>query len=261
MDDYMDHHLVADKHPAVHGSVDFYNFIRQHGIALQNGHINGRFYSELVDCSVRKKKGDEVQAARSGESEGEAKLKLCLLISGETLIKEEPKGIISINVPSLTIMDERPNYQTGSTVETSEHETPPLIGPGSLLPDLAEHPEKNFHPIEKAPSALSPHQPGAKLDDGKSLASLRAKKAHSGNKYKRKIPKDEDGYSDIYDVLYAYGVKSHPRAHAIKKLLCSGVRGKGSEEQDVSEAGDAVKRDLDQIRREAELETTRETDG
>jgi hypothetical protein len=74
--------------------------------------------------------------------------------------------------------------------------------------------------------------------------------AHSGNKYLRKIPTNEIGLSDIYDVLHAYDVKSHPRAHAIKKLLCAGIRGKGSELQDISEAIDALQRDLKQIKRE-----------
>lgn len=85
--------------------------------------------------------------------------------------------------------------------------------------------------------------------------------AHSGNKYKRVIPKDCYGSSDVYDVLYAFAVKSQPRGHAIKKLLCAGTRGKGSEIQDISEAIDALQRDLEQIKMEAELETTRETNG
>lgn len=80
--------------------------------------------------------------------------------------------------------------------------------------------------------------------------------SHSGNKYKRIIPKDKNGYSDIYDVLYAYGVKSQPRGHAIKKLMCAGARGKGDELQDINEACDAIKRDLDQINREMGIETT-----
>lgn len=85
--------------------------------------------------------------------------------------------------------------------------------------------------------------------------------SHSGNKYKRMIPQDATGYSDVYDVLYGFGVTSHPRAHAIKKLLCAGNRGKGNEEQDISEAIDALQRDLDQIKREAGFETTRKADA
>ena len=73
---------------------------------------------------------------------------------------------------------------------------------------------------------------------------------HSGKKYLRQIPVDDDGLSDVYDVLYAYEVKSQPRGHAIKKLLCAGIRGKGSELQDISEAIDALQRDLKQIKRE-----------
>lgn len=35
-----------------------------------------------------------------------------------------------------------------------------------------DHLMETFHPIEKDPSGLSPHEPGAKLDDGKVMASV-----------------------------------------------------------------------------------------
>lgn len=75
------------------------------------------------------------------------------------------------------------------------------------------------------------------------------KNKKSGDKYLRVIPTNDEGLSDIYDVLDAYEITSQPRGHAIKKALCAGIRGKGSEEQDISEAIDALMRDLDHIRR------------
>lgn len=68
--------------------------------------------------------------------------------------------------------------------------------------------------------------------------------AHSGNKYHRKIPSVEtlDGFTitDVYGVLEAFNVTCPARQHAIKKLLCSGIRGKGDTLQDLTETRDAV---------------------
>ena len=47
---------------------------------------------------------------------------------------------------------------------------------------------------------------------------------------------------DVYAVLDAFAVTCPARQQAIKKLLCSGLRGKGSESQDLQEARDAVTR-------------------
>jgi hypothetical protein len=41
---------------------------------------------------------------------------------------------------------------------------------------------------------------------------------------------------DVYNVLDAFSVSCPARAHAVKKHLCAGIRGKGPEEQDLSEA-------------------------
>ncbi len=77
---------------------------------------------------------------------------------------------------------------------------------------------------------------------------------HSGDKYIRKIyPRDPDSGEqpinvDVYSVVKAFDVKAGPRDHAVKKLLCAGLRGKGDERQDISEAIDALKRDLQQLR-------------
>lgn len=68
----------------------------------------------------------------------------------------------------------------------------------------------------------------------------------SGNKYHRKIHsvEDIDGFTtaDVYSVLDAFQVTCPARQHAIKKLLCSGIRGKGDTMQDLTEARDAVDR-------------------
>ena len=60
---------------------------------------------------------------------------------------------------------------------------------------------------------------------------------------------------DVYCVLEAFGVTCPARAHAVKKLLCAGGRGKGSEADDLTGALAAVSRavELQMIRdREAE---------
>ena len=68
----------------------------------------------------------------------------------------------------------------------------------------------------------------------------------SGSKYHRKIKSVEDiaGFTtaDVYSVLEAFEVACPARQHAIKKLLCSGIRGKGDTMQDLTEARDAVDR-------------------
>jgi len=64
-----------------------------------------------------------------------------------------------------------------------------------------------------------------------------------GSKYHRTItqtlPGDTHGLSvtvDVYDVLRAFGVSCPALQHAIKKLLCAGMRGGKSAEQDIEEA-------------------------
>lgn len=73
--------------------------------------------------------------------------------------------------------------------------------------------------------------------------------ASSGNKYHRRIHSveslTESTVVDVYCVLDAYDVRCAARAHAIKKLLCSGIRGKGDTMQDLSEARDAVTRAME----------------
>ena len=67
--------------------------------------------------------------------------------------------------------------------------------------------------------------------------------SHSGSKYLRRIEKDEAKIQiDVYDVLVAFEVTCPARAHAVKKLLCAGLRGKGDCLQDLRETHDAVLR-------------------
>lgn len=77
---------------------------------------------------------------------------------------------------------------------------------------------------------------------------------HSGNKYHRRIASvtniNEFSTVDVYSVLEAFQVHCPARQHAIKKLLCSGLRGKGDALQDLKECRDAITRAI-------ELETQR----
>lgn len=65
----------------------------------------------------------------------------------------------------------------------------------------------------------------------------------SGSKYLRSIKEFlVNGFCDVYAVLLAFDVRCPARQHAIKKLLCSGIRGKGNAVQDLQEARDAIDR-------------------
>ena len=64
----------------------------------------------------------------------------------------------------------------------------------------------------------------------------------SGSKYLRAMRCLVDGRADVYAVLDAFQVTCPARQHAIKKMLCSGLRGKGDCIQDLTEARDAIDR-------------------
>ena len=73
-------------------------------------------------------------------------------------------------------------------------------------------------------------------------------KDHSGNKYIRKIQSCVNSAHtnvDVYAVLVAFNVTCPAVAHAIKKLLCAGIRNKGSRKQDLQEAIDALHRAIE----------------
>ena len=74
----------------------------------------------------------------------------------------------------------------------------------------------------------------------------------TGSKYDRTIEakyKNENIVTDVYRVLDAFDVKSQPRGHAAKKVLCAGLRGKGDEFSDIVEAVDALLEDAEITRR------------
>lgn len=66
----------------------------------------------------------------------------------------------------------------------------------------------------------------------------------SGSKYLREIRGAVGNKIDVYAVLLAFDVRCPARQHAIKKLLCSGLRGDKDAVQDITEARDACERAL-----------------
>ncbi len=64
----------------------------------------------------------------------------------------------------------------------------------------------------------------------------------SGSKYLRDMTCSIEGKVDVYAVLDAFNVTCPARQHAVKKLLCAGLRGKGDTKQDLREAADAIQR-------------------
>jgi len=69
---------------------------------------------------------------------------------------------------------------------------------------------------------------------------------HEGKKYLRTIKSavalTDSVQIDVYCVLEAFAVTCPARQHAIKKLLCAGLRGKGSEVDDLRGVLAAVNR-------------------
>lgn len=69
----------------------------------------------------------------------------------------------------------------------------------------------------------------------------------SGSNYHRLIAGLDGSVTtvDVYAVLIAFGVTCPATQHAIKKLLCAGLRGKGDKTQDLHEANDAIVRAIE----------------
>lgn len=63
------------------------------------------------------------------------------------------------------------------------------------------------------------------------------------NKYVREIAPNV--FVDVYDVIVAFGVICPARAHAVKKLLCTGIRGHKDSVTDIKEAIQALERSLE----------------
>ena len=68
-----------------------------------------------------------------------------------------------------------------------------------------------------------------------------------GSKYHRTIHGVSEGTAivDVYNVLEAFSVTCPACQHAIKKLLCAGLRGKGSRLQDLTEAAASITRAIE----------------
>lgn len=79
--------------------------------------------------------------------------------------------------------------------------------------------------------------------------NMAVQQAKSGDKYNRTIHgvggTTETAVVDVYSVLVAFDVCCPALQHAIKKLLCAGLRGKGDCHQDLWEARDAVDRAIE----------------
>ena len=89
------------------------------------------------------------------------------------------------------------------------------------------------------PTKPAPEQPPAPTPD-------------RGSKYHRTITQTIAGEThgcsvvvDVYDVLRAFGVTCPATQHAVKKLLCAGLRGAKSAEQDISEAANSCRRAIE----------------
>ena len=89
----------------------------------------------------------------------------------------------------------------------------------------------------KSSLASDVRQKHAKESSNTQISTERA-----GSKYLRRMHPAKDGLFDVYSVLDAFDVTCPARQHAIKKLLCSGLRGKGDVLQDLREALEAVER-------------------
>lgn len=73
------------------------------------------------------------------------------------------------------------------------------------------------------------------------------KSSVSNNKYERELT-DRQGNSatvDVYDVLQAFNVTCPATQHAVKKLLCTGVRGHKDGGTDLLEAREAITRAIE----------------
>jgi hypothetical protein len=69
----------------------------------------------------------------------------------------------------------------------------------------------------------------------------------SANKYDRDIS-DRQGNKacvDVYDVLVAFDVTCPAIQHALKKLLCTGIRGHKDAAQDLIEASNSITRAIE----------------
>lgn len=67
------------------------------------------------------------------------------------------------------------------------------------------------------------------------------------NKYERMVQDryGDSAHIDVYDVLKAFEVTCPATQHAIKKLLCSGIRGHKNKVEDLTEAKESILRAIE----------------
>jgi hypothetical protein len=71
----------------------------------------------------------------------------------------------------------------------------------------------------------------------------------SANKYDRDISDKQRNKAcvDVYDVIVAFEVTCPATQHALKKLLCTGIRGHKDAAQDLIEASNSITRAIELI--------------
>jgi hypothetical protein len=71
------------------------------------------------------------------------------------------------------------------------------------------------------------------------------KNAEAYPHYYRPVP--NASHVDVYRVCDMFGVRRSAVAHAVKKLLCSGIRGAKDELRDLREARDSIDRAIEMM--------------
>lgn len=105
-------------------------------------------------------------------------------------------------------------------------------------------------PVNKLARKQEQSKRREKRNDNKDVKGRTKIQGHEGRKYLRQIYPASDIMQDpididVYCVLEAFDVTCPARAHAIKKLLCCGTRGKGNELADLEGVLAAVNRAIE----------------
>lgn len=87
----------------------------------------------------------------------------------------------------------------------------------------------------------------AKIDNAEGLISMNNNNNNNNNHnhYKKYVKHLET--IDVYRVLDLFDVTDPCEQHAVKKILCAGIRGAKTAEQDIQEAIDSLNRRLEMI--------------
>ena len=115
----------------------------------------------------------------------------------------------------------------------------PMTTPPYYNVDLSEHFAPDYYDGKvwtrgefEAPALFVPNEPTVTI---------------SSNKYERELT-DRQGNSatiDVYDVLQAFNVTCPATQHAVKKLLCTGIRGHKDTTTDLIEARESITRAIE----------------